>query len=290
MMNGRSSSARILLALLALAVTLATWPAWAAEPTSRFEPIGDYDFEIDGKIIPKMRMYYSKEAAALLVTAAELSYPIAVVPRNKTIQKLNPADLRQEAAGSLAWTPAKPPEAVGTFELVEDKPVFTLEGKKMRFLNRKPLLGPQTREDILEYDPSYAYRAASANPPTVYLPQVNQWPTNAVIRLYFSTQCDVCRELLPGIFKFQEKVTNPKIKWEFYGMPTPASKDPKAVELKITTFPTGIFYAADGKEIGRAVGHSWRMPDLAINNALLGITVDPNSLRVPESSKPSSGR
>ena len=290
MMNGRTSNARALPALLALALTLGGLPAGAAEPTTRFEPIGDYDFEIDGKVVPKARMYHSKEAAALLVTAAELPYPIAVVPRNKTVQKLNAIDLKQETVGSVAWTPAKPPEAVATFELVENKPVFTLEGKKMRFLDRKPLLGPRTRAEILEFDPSYAYRAASATPQTVYLGEINKWPSDAVIKIFFSTQCDVCRELLPGIFKFQEKITNPKLKFEFYGMPVPSSKDPLAVELKITTFPTGIIYSSDGKEIGRAVGHSWRMPDLAINNALLGITVDPNALRVPPGSVPKPGR
>ena len=289
-MKGRTSTTRILLALLAVAAVLWTRPSGAAEPTSRFEPIGEYDFEIEGKIVPKARLYHSKQAAALLVMTTELPYPIAVVPRNKTIQKLNPTDLKQETIGSIAWTPAKPPEAVATFDLVENKPVFTLDGKKMRFIDKAPLLGPRTREEILAFDPSYAYRAASANPPTVYLGEVNKWPSDAVIKIYFSTQCDVCRELLPGIFKFQEKVTNPKLKFEFYGMPVPSSKDPLAVELKITTFPTGIIYSSSGKEIGRAIGHSWRMPDMAINNALLGISINPDSLRVPPSSAPQPGR
>ena len=72
-----------------------------------------------------------------------------------------------------------------------------------------------------------------------------------MVKIYFSTQCQVCRELLPGIFKTMERIKNPKFKFEFYGMPLPASKDPLAVELKITDFPTGILYV-DGKEVGRA--------------------------------------
>jgi hypothetical protein len=289
MTNGRISSARSLLNLLVLALTLGGLPAGAAEPTSRFEPIGDYELEIDGKVVPKSRFYHSKDAGALLVTAAELPYPIAVVPRNKTIQKLDTADLAPEAIGSIAWTPAKPPQAVGTFELVDNKPLFTLDGKKMRFVYKEPLLGPRTRDEIIAYDPSYAYRAATANPPTVYLDQVNEYPNDAVIKIFFSTQCDICRELLPVIFKFQDKITNRRLKFEFYGMPLPATRDPKAVELKITTFPTGIIYSSDGKEMGRAIGPSWRMPDMAINNSLRGITIDPNSVRVQPGS-PQPGR
>src|SRR5688572_5640107 len=115
-MNASTFSARALLALVALTGALAsTWPAAAAEPTSRFEPIGSYDLEIDGKVIPKARMFHSSQAQALLVMAAELPYPIAVVPRNKTVQQLSPGDLAQEAVGSVAWTPAKPPVAVATF-------------------------------------------------------------------------------------------------------------------------------------------------------------------------------
>lgn len=288
-MNGPTFLARALPALLAVAAAVCpASPAAAAEPTSRFEPIASYDLEIEGKIIPKVRMFHSSQAAALLVIADELPYPIAVVPRNKTVQKLNAADLAKEALGSVAWTPANPPVAVATFDLVEQKPVFQLEGKKMRFLDKPPLLGPRTKAEIIEYDPGYAYRAATANPSTVYLSEINSWPQDVVVKIFFSTHCDVCRELLPGIFKFQEKVTNPKVKFEFYGMPLPASKDPLAVELEITTFPTGILYSG-GKEIGRAQGHSWRMPDLAINNSLRGITIDPNSVRV-QPSAPQPGR
>ena len=206
-----------------------------------------------------------------------------MVPRNKTIQRLEPAELKEEALGSIAWTPAGQPLAVATFDLVDGKPVFQLDGKKMRFIDKPPLLGPTTREEILAYDPSFAYRTATADPPTLYLDVINEWSQNVLIKIYFSTQCPECRELLPGIFKTIDRIKNPKIKFEFHGMPLPASKDPLGVELKITGFPTGILYV-DGKEVARALGPSWRMPAMAIHNGLRGISINPDALRVPPGS------
>jgi hypothetical protein len=273
-------------ALWVAAAVALTGTVLAADATMLFEPIGVYELELDGKVVKNVKLYHSKEAAAVLVVTPELPYPIAVVPKNKTIQRLDPAQIANEPRGSVAWTPTGKPTAVATYDLVADKPVFTLEGKKVRFLDKSPLLGPQTKESIYAYDPSYAYRAASVDPTTVYLPVIESWPQPVLVKIYFSTQCQVCRELLPGIFKTIERIKNPGFKFEFYGMPLPATKDPLGVELGISDFPTGILYV-DGKEVARATGHSWRMPDMAIHNALRGIRVDPDALRVhPEPGKP----
>jgi hypothetical protein len=280
MLQARRPLRRLAAATLAVAAALTlTGAALAADATMRFEPIGVYELELDGKVVKNVKLYHSTEAAAVLVVTPELPYPIAVVPRNKTIQRLDPAQLVSEPRGSIGWTPTGKPTAVATFDLVGDKPVFTLDGKKVRFLDKSPLLGPQTKEAIFAYDPSYAYRSATADPPTVYLPVIESWPQPVLVKIYFSTQCQVCRELLPGIFKTIERIKNPGFKFEFYGMPLPATKDPLGVELGINDFPTGILYV-DGKEVARATGHSWRMPDMAIHNALRGIQVDPDALRV----------
>jgi thiol-disulfide isomerase/thioredoxin len=276
---------RWLLATILLAVAAAPRGAVAQQQTMRFEPLGVFELEIEGKTIPKARLFNSKEAGALLVMAPELPFPIAVVPRNKTIQQLDPAELKEEALGSFAWTPAGKPTAVATFDLVDGKPVFQLDGKKMRLVDKPALLGPTTREGIVAYDPSFAYRTASADPPTLYLDVINDWSQNVLVKIYFSSQCPECRELLPGIFKTMDRITNPKVKFEFHGMPLPATKDPLAVELKISGFPTGIVFV-DGKEVGRAFGPSWRMPAMAIHNALRGISINPDALRVPPGAQP----
>jgi len=290
---------RTVQAILLAALAALTPGAVAAQPaagapnkTMLFEPIGVYELEIDGKVVPKVKMFHSPEAQAVLVITPSLPYPIAAVPRNKTIQKLEPSQLVQDARGAMTWTPTGSQMAVATFDLVDSKPVFQLDGKKIRFLDKPPLLGPHTKAEIVAYDPSYAYREASANPPKVYLDKLEAWDEPVRVKIFFSTQCQVCRDLLPGVFKFISQIKNPKFKFEFYGMPLPASKDPLANELKITDFPTGILYGADGKEIGRAHGHSWRMPDLAIHNALLGITIDPEALRAqpPGADAPPGGK
>jgi hypothetical protein len=50
-------------------------------------------------------------------------------------------------------------------------------------------------------------------------------------------------------------------------------------------FPTGILYTG-GKEIARATGHTWRMPDMAIHNAMRGIVINPDAIRVEPGPKP----
>jgi thiol-disulfide isomerase/thioredoxin len=277
-----------LLALAVLALAPSGAVAAAADRTMRFEPIGVYLLEVDGKIVEGAKMYHSSEAAAVLVMAPQLPYPIAVVPRNKTVQKLDPAELAAEARGALAWTPSGQQTAIATFDLVEEKPVFQLQGKKVRFLDKPPLLGTRSIDEIVAYDPSYGYRKETAQVSTVYLDVLEKWPQDVVVKIFFSTQCQVCRELLPNILSTVEKLEDSKIDFEFYGMPLPASGDPLAKELQISDFPTGIVYQ-DGKEMGRATGHSWRMPAMAIHNALLGIAVDPEALRVdPGAVKPRS--
>ena len=280
-----SRAVRAALGFFVVAAAVGASRADAAEAPMRFEPIGVYQLEIDGKVVDQVRMFHSPKAEAVLVLTPSLPYPIAAVPRNKTIQRIDPAELADEPQGSVAWTPTGQQTAIATFDLVESKPVFSLEGKKIRFLDKPPLLGLRTREEIFAYDPSYPYRAATANPPTVYLDVINSWEQAVVVKMFFSTQCQVCRDLLPGVFKTIDRIKNPKIKFEFYGMPLPASKDPLGVELEIKDFPTGILYV-DGKEIGRASGHSWRMPDMALHNALRGISIDPEALKVPRGTRP----
>ena len=259
-----------------LAAALVVAGVAGAQETMRFEPIGVFDFEVDGKVVEGARIFHSAQAAAVLVMTPRLPYPIAVVPRNKTVQRLAAADLRDEPHGSVAWTASGTKDAVATFEMVDEKPEFELEGHKIRFLDRPPLLGPKTLEQLIAYDASYRYRAAQAETPTHYMDVLESWPDEVLVKVFFSTQCQVCRELLPNIIKLMDTLDNPKFSYEFYGMPLPAERDPLAVELKIATFPTVILYR-DGKEIGRGIGHSWRLPSMALHNTLIGIQLNPET-------------
>lgn len=278
------ASLRPRLAPAIAAALLLLAPGWARASTSMiFEPIGSYLLELDGKVVTEgVRMFHSPEAAAVLVIAPQLPHPIAIVPRNKTVQRLSTGDLEDAPRGALAWRSEGEKTALATFTMVDDKPVFELGGKKVRLLDKPPLLGPRTIEEIVAYDPSYAYKAASAKPSMVYMDVLESWPDDVLVRIFISTQCQVCRELLPGILKVIDEIDNPKLKFEFHGLPLNASSDPVGRELGINDFPTGIVYSG-GKEVGRVTGHSWRIPPMAIHNALKGITVDPNLLRQPPS-------
>jgi thiol-disulfide isomerase/thioredoxin len=287
-MNALATRLRTSLLLALVLLGGVTGAAAGADGTMRFEPIGVYLLEIDGKVVEGAKMFHSAQAAAVLVMTPQIPYPFAVVPRTKTVQKLNAAELQAEPRGSMAWTPSGQQTAIATFDLVQEKPVFQIEGKKVRFVDKPPLLGTRSVDEIVAYDPSYAYRKGTAPVSTVYMDVLEKWPEDVLVKIFFSTQCQVCRELLPNILNVVETLDDSKIRFEFYGMPLPATGDPLAKELQISDFPTGIVYQ-DGKEKGRATGHSWRMPAMAIHNALLGIAVDPEALRVdPGTVKPRS--
>jgi thiol-disulfide isomerase/thioredoxin len=274
-------------ALLVAGALLVLAPAAApADTVMQFEPIGAYDLELDGKVVTEgVKMYHSPQAGAVLLVAPQLPHPIAVVPANKTVQRIAESDLTEAALGALNWRSDGEKTAIATFELVESKPVFELGGKKVRFLDKPPLLGPRTIEEIVAFDPSYRFKAATAAPNLVYLDVLESWPDDVVVKIFFSTQCQVCRELMPGIIKVVEDFPNPRFKFEFYGLPLSASSDPVGRELGIKDFPTGIVYAG-GKEVGRTSGHSWRMPPMAIHHALKGIRINPELLKEPSPPQP----
>lgn len=277
----------LLLALAILLLPLTQFPLQAqADQTPRFEPLGLFLFELDGKVLPDAEIYYSGQVGAVLVLTPELPYPIAVVQRNQTLQRLVPSELIKDPAGFIAWSLPATKTAIGEIRLLEDNlPAFSVEGKEARFRTKPPLLGPATLEDIVRYDPSYAYRARPYQPEPGYMSALEEVDTDTLVKIYFSTDCDVCRELLPNIIKVAQELDNPNLRIEFFGLPLKASEHPVGREMNITTFPTGIIYS-DGVEVGRAQGHGWRFPSMAIHHGLSGIKVDVEKLLERPSAPP----
>lgn len=267
--------AAFLVALLALLPAAASYAAEGAA-TMRFLPIGVFLFELDGEVLEDAEIYHSPEAAAILVMAPELPHPIAVVPRNQTVQRLAAADLHKEG-GVVTWSSKGEKTAIGEYRLVDNKPRFDLAGKEARFLDKPPLLGPTSIEDIVEYDASYRYRADQYEPQPVYMGELEKLSSDVLVKVYFSTQCKVCQELLPHMIKVIEELDNPNFSFEFFGLPLPATGHPVAEEMNVKGFPTGIVFI-DGREVGRAEGHRWRFPSMALHHIIRGISVDPEEL------------
>jgi thiol-disulfide isomerase/thioredoxin len=64
-----------------------------------------------------------------------------------------------------------------------------------------------------------------------------------------------------------EQLKGSKINIDFYGLPHDIHEDAQAESMGISGVPTGVVFV-DGKEVDRISGNGWKIPELAINNAL----------------------
>jgi len=87
-----------------------------------------------------------------------------------------------------------------------------------------------------------------------------------VVRIYFGSWCPHCREHVPFLLRVEDDVKNPKIQFQYYGLP-PGLDDPEAKKLGIKGVPTGIVYV-NGKEVGRLTGAGWNTPEVLLSKIL----------------------
>jgi thiol-disulfide isomerase/thioredoxin len=178
-----------------------------------------------------------------------------------------PEAIHRNIDGSHDKLPSPAGTPAGTFELIDQLPRFTVEGRSAKLAKRPDLLGPRTGAEITRYDPSYRTRADGYRPNSDYLKRLLQVKEPVSVRIVFGSWCSVCAELLPNAIKVEELLSDTPIRIEYYGIPQDFD-DPEARRLGVTSTPTGIVYA-EGREITRITGYSWRFPELALHNALL---------------------
>ncbi|HVS65726.1 MAG TPA: thioredoxin family protein [Thermoanaerobaculia bacterium] len=255
--------------LLCASLLVATSSAAAAQGAARdprFSPIGSYVLLLDGNEV-EADFFHSAGHGSILIRTPELSKWIELTPRDRTLKLYPPAAIHGNVDGTFDKLPSPPPEPAGTFELVDDLPKFSVEGRTVTLQQRAHLLGPQTASDVMEYDPSYRARANAYAPANeAFLSRLQSVEEPIVIRVFFGTWCSVCVEFLPHVFKVEELLADSRIRFEYYGIPSDFA-DPEAQRLEVRTTPTGILFS-DGEEIGRISGYSWRYPEVALHNTL----------------------
>jgi len=89
------------------------------------------------------------------------------------------------------------------------------------------------------------------------------------VKVFFGSWCPHCQTVLPRVLRVAEELSGSKVQLSFYGLPQgPGFKaDPEVKRFDIDSVPTGVVLV-DGREVGRISGSGWKIPELAIKNAI----------------------
>lgn len=263
--------AAVVLTLVLTAVVPVAAPAHAQVPDPMFqdfEPVGTFALTVDGVAVPKAEIFQSERARAMLVMTSKLDNPVMVNLRSRQIEEVSLMSLAKRQDGSIDILADAPIQPVGTFSVQDDGIAFSYGGKQVALTTRASLTGEQSAAALLEYDPSYARGAASYEPNTNLVAELEKRTEPIRVQVFFNSKCGICKEMVPRIIKLDRTLDADNIEFDYYGVPDSYSGDEEMERKDISGVPTGIVYV-NGKEVGRIVGGQWRIPELAIKNLLL---------------------
>ncbi len=265
--------ARLAAAVFVLAVLLAGLaPAGAQVPDpmfSDFEPVGSYSLEVGGQAVPSAEIYQSERARAILVMSSKLDGPVLVNMRSRQVESVALMSLAKRSDGSIDVLADAPIQPVSAFEVLENGVSFSFGGKSVQLLARESLTGRQTAQSLLEYEPAYERAAASYEPNGSLVAELEKRTDPIRVQVFFNSKCGVCKQMVPRIIKLDRTLDSSNIEFDYYGLPDSYSGDEEMDRKGVTGVPTGIVYVK-GREVGRIIGGDWRIPELAIKNALNG--------------------
>lgn len=256
-------------ALLAAVATAAAWAQPGGAPEG-FQPYGQWKLQADGERVSDARFYRDGRTGAVLVLSEARDLRAILFPRNRQVHFLGPEALAEDAAGWYRILPGKRPHTSAEFQLSDGLPSFQHGASAIQFLRKPSLLGPQTREGLLENDPTYAARGRSYSPQSVHMSTLRSVEEPVHVKIFFGSWCSTCAEMLPKILAVEKALDHDPITFEYYGLPE-SYDDAEAKRLGVTSVPTGVLFR-DGEEIGRVRPASWRFPELALVQALAGFT------------------
>jgi thiol-disulfide isomerase/thioredoxin len=240
----------------------------AAGSLRDFRPFSTYVLAVDATEIPEAKIYYSETARAFLVFDARFPSPVLIQPRTSAVETVQASKVAEREDGTIDLLPAPTLAAQPSFEVVEDRIVFSVEGTPAVLKPRPPLLGLQTLAALADYDPDYARRARAYEPSQATLANLMSEQEYVRVRIYFGTWCPHCREAVPRIMRVDEALEGSRIRFEYYGVPRRFSVDPETRRARVKGVPTGIVFRG-GQEIGRLTGNAWKSPELALSMMLL---------------------
>jgi len=262
---------RALLGLLPLTCLLAALPAAAqvgADAVLKdFQVVGDYDFEVAGKILKHAEIYFSENAVAYLVMAPELDSPLMISPRSRAVESVHLMSVLKRDAGTVDILADAQLEPVGPFQIAGGEVHFKLAGQDAGLKLKPWLLGRHPGAQLKEHNPEYAFKASRYLPDSGDVERLRQVAGGVRVRVYFGSWCPVCKRFVPGFLRLEEALAGAPIEFEYYGLPQPLSEDPESERAGIHGVPTVVVFV-DGKEIGQLSGQELAAPEAALSALL----------------------
>lgn len=121
------------------------------------------------------------------------------------------------------------------------------------FAAGRDLVGPTSREAILEYVPAWVDLVAAYQPDPGAVDKLRGVGREVVIEVYFGSWCSDSMAHVSAFFKVLDLADTPLVRAEYYGIPEAKDKRaPYERGRKIVKLPTFVIMV-DGREAGRIV-------------------------------------
>ncbi len=259
--------------LIALAFMQMSSPVALAQYASGvltdFKP-ADFVLELNGVLFPSAEVHQSRAAGAILILSSELSSPVLLRLRTAEVETVDLMKVNRRPDGVIDLLPDATVAPQGKFQVSRDGNgvSFFVEGKRAALREKPPLLGEQSVAGLAAYSADYRRGAEAYSGSEPIIQKLRTASRPVTVKVYFGSWCDFCKQMVPRIMNVAEQLKGSKITIDFYGLPHDIQTDRQAASLGISSVPTGVVYL-EGKEIGRISGNSWKIPELAINNALI---------------------
>jgi thiol-disulfide isomerase/thioredoxin len=254
------------LALAALCAPLGAQPAMRD-----FEPIDKFVFFLGGAEDPEAEIFQSQSAGAYLVVSKLVESPVLIEARSAAVSTVNLMKVDRQISGDLHLLPEASLEPLGKFTIAGEGITFRVEGEAAELRNKPWLLGEQDLSGMRAYSREYREGAEAYETSQPVLRQLQAEARPVEVRVFFGTWCPHCQQVLPRVLRVAEELAGSKVRLSFYGLPRGPgfSADPEVKKLDIDSVPTGVIFV-DGREVGRISGSGWKVPELAIKNAIQG--------------------
>lgn len=228
-----------------------------------FQPTGEYTLTIDAKPAPAAEIYLNEQLPAMLVISSSLSSPVLLTPRAGRVETVHIMKVAKQPDGSVDLLADAVLAPIGQFKVEGESPTFTFEGKKVSLNPKPPLLGLKTNAQLKTHSPDYVRTAKMYKPNNAAIAELRKKTAPVTVRVFFGSWCPHCRQHVPNILRVEDELKNPKIKFEYLGLPRDFN-NPEAKRLKINSVPIGVVYV-NGKEAGRITGTGWEAPEVLLN-------------------------
>lgn len=256
-----------LLALCLPAFLLAA--AASAQGMEGFRPTGDYVFELEGATDDDAEVFVLGQGSAFLILSDAVESPLLIEPRAGDVKTVQLLKVARQADGTVNLLPNAVAASEGPFAVDLEGVTFTVDGRAAGLMVKPPFVGSAGVDELFDYSIDYRRGAEEYAASTPILRALQGEDRQVRVRVFFGTWCPHCQVVMPRILKVAQALEGSQIALEFYGLPRQISDDPEAERWDISGVPTGVVLVGD-REVARISGGEWKIPELAIKNALDG--------------------